>query len=202
MRGLDTVEVPKSLRKRPRDRRGYPIPFIVFLDTQKRPHFTINDQQKHDHVTRKGLCSLCGEKLKEAKGEPGVWFIGGPVCFLSPMGAFLDPGMHEDCARYAVQVCPYIAAPRYATRIDERTLKPEFTPSDTMIVGDMTEQTDRPTIFALGRCAGYTTVQHGPQTALRAIGDWLTLEFWEHGRKLSEEEAKDKVALDPKRHSG
>lgn len=200
MKGLDTVEVPMALRKRPKDRRGYPIPYVVFRDTAGRPHFTINDQERHAHVTRKALCSLCGGKLKEAKGRPGAWFIGGPICFVSPLGAFLDPAMHEDCARYAVQVCPYIAAPRYATRLDDRTLKPEFIPEGVVVAGDLTQQNDRPTLFALGQCAGYEAVAHGNQTALRKVGEWLHLEFWQHGRQLGGEEAQKLVALDLQRH--
>lgn len=199
MRAFAEVEVPRALRKRPKDRRGYPIPYIVFRDTAGKPHFTINDQSKHAHVVAKGLCSLCGGKLKEPQGAPGVWLVGGPICFLSPMGAFLDPGMHEDCARYALSVCPYLAAPRYATRIDEKTLKPEFVPGGVVIDNSDAVSNDRPTVFMLGSCAGYTTVQVGQQTALRSVGEWLSLEVWEHGKPLDAAEAEPKLRLDLKR---
>ena len=37
-------------------------------------------------------------------------------------GAFADPPGHRACVTYALQVCPYLAAPSYAKRIDGETL--------------------------------------------------------------------------------
>lgn len=59
-----SVEIPRALRKRPRDRRGYPIPWIVLIDANKRPHFTINNGARTIAAGRKKLCGLCGEKLR------------------------------------------------------------------------------------------------------------------------------------------
>jgi len=181
-----SVEVPKALRKRPKDRRGYPIPFIVFRDANKRPHFTINDQRRVVHVIRKKLCGLCGEKLKD-----GAWFVGGSDCFTSPLGAFIDPPMHEDCAKYALQVCPFLAAPSYSKRIDDRTITPGAVPLGTAIVAtdDGQMPARQPPLFGLGQCAAYEAVPTGPgQFILRPVAiagqSWMQLEFWKDGERV------------------
>ena len=46
-----------------------------------------------------------------------------------PDGAYIDPPLHYECMRYAMQVCPYLAAPRYAGRVDDRTLKDDDRPT-------------------------------------------------------------------------
>lgn len=110
---LPAIEIPKPLRSLERDRRGYPIPFIVMRDRTGRPHFQVNDARQVLRAIRGHLCALCGRRMRE-----GFWFVGGPRCFMHPRGAFVDPPAHEDCARYAMQVCPYLAAPSYARRLD------------------------------------------------------------------------------------
>jgi len=195
------IEVPKRLRKRPKDPRGYPIPYVALVDKGKRAHFTISDQMRVLEVATKGLCGLCGDKLKD-EGK-GAWFIGGPICFTHPQGAFLDPAMHEDCARYAVQVCPYLAAPRYAKRIDDKTLTPGALDADMVIAGHPMVADDRPAVFVLGSCAGYAVTQTGPQTIVlrNPEQDWQVLEMWLHGRQvLDPDEMKRLFDLDNQRH--
>jgi hypothetical protein len=50
----------------------------------------------------KKLCMICGKKLDNKK-----WFIGGT--YSSQNRLFSDPAMHEECARYAIRVCPFLA---------------------------------------------------------------------------------------------
>lgn len=173
-------EVPRRLRTRPRDARGYPVPWIVMVDRAGRAHFPVNDAGRvHDCITRK-LCGLCGKRL-----DAGCWFVGGPRCFTDPMGAFADPAMHEDCARYALRVCPYLAAPSYAKRIDGRTIDAKALPPDMLIVQDDDMADARPTQFMLGHTPGFSTVAAGPgQFYMRAQG-WLQLETWQCGKQLA-----------------
>lgn len=188
------IEIPKALRSRPKDRRGYPIPFIALIDTGKRPHFTINDQEKVRFVATKRRCGLCGGKLTD-----GAWFIGGPRCFLNFNGAFLDPAMHEECARYAIQVCPYLGAPSYGKRIDDRTLSADATPAGMAIVGNAEKMPDdRPPVFGLGRCDAYSIHPTGPQTFImnNPGQQWEPLEFWQHGKRVDGDELKSLLAAD------
>ena len=40
------IAVPERMKHLDRDHRGYPIPYIVFRDSDNKPHFTINDDTK------------------------------------------------------------------------------------------------------------------------------------------------------------
>lgn len=189
------VEIPKALRKRPKDRRGYPIPWIVLIDRNGRPHFTINDGGRTLASRRKKLCGLCGGKLRK-----DIAFVGGTRCFLSPMGAFSDPPMHHDCAAYAMAVCPYLAAPSYGRRIDDKTLTPGATPGGVLIKNDDSVREDRPAAFMLGRAAGFEMMIRPDGAPLfRCKGGWLDLTVWRDGRALAGAEAEEAMALDAAR---
>lgn len=189
---LATLEIPRGLRKRPRDRRGYPIPWIVLIDQAKRPHFTINDGARTIACGRKKLCGLCGEKLR---GD--IAFVGGSRCFLSIMGAFSDPPMHHACAAYAIAVCPYLAAPSYGRRIDDRTLTAAHTPAGVLIRNDDDVRPDRPEAFILGRAKAFTMIFRPDGAPLfRALDEWLDLEVWRNGERLEGQAMADALAAD------
>jgi hypothetical protein len=59
----------------------------------------------HCHELR--LCSICGEKLAPAERT----FITGPSCVFGSDYGCDDPPMHEECAHYALRVCPHLIAP-------------------------------------------------------------------------------------------
>lgn len=183
MRPVQSIEIPRALRKRPKDRRGYPIPFIVLIDTAKRPHFTINNASRVIDAGRKKLCGLCGSKLRG-----NIAFVGGPICFDSPMGAFSDPPMHAECARYAIRVCPYLAAPSYGRRIDDRTIKPGATPGGVMIGKDEMVAEDRPVAFVLGMTARFEMfIRPDGAPLFRTLSPWEGREVWQHGQRLEGE---------------
>jgi hypothetical protein len=174
------IPIPKMLRVRPVDRRGYPIPFIVVIDGEGRPQFTINNQKAvHECITRR-LCGLCGRRLTRNE----VWFIGGPRCFTDPNGAFVDPPSHEECARYAIRVCPYLAAPSYGRRIDDKLLgsMPAGFPT---LVKDMRMPDDRPDAFGLGMAHRYTIIPELGMPLFR-VKNWVVFERWRHGQRVTE----------------
>jgi hypothetical protein len=175
------IEIPKRLRTRPRDRRGYPVPFSVYIDRTGRPQFTITDPVKLRACIGKRLCGLCGGRI-----DAGYWFVGGERCFTHELGAFIDPPMHEECARYAIRVCPFLAAPSYAKRIDDRLMPAPI--GGEVLVKDNTMADERPAVFGLGMTTGYTLVRPSPlQTYFRADG-WAVQERWRHGEQLTEGE--------------
>jgi hypothetical protein len=105
------VPIPARLAKRPRDQRGYPIPYIVLVDGQG-VHFEVTDPRPWLKCVRFYRCGLCGELL-----GPSWCFIGGPRSLANRL--FTDPAMHEECARYALAVCPYLALRRgYTANVD------------------------------------------------------------------------------------
>lgn len=187
------VSVPKALRTRPKDKRGYPIPFVVFIDANKRPHFTVSSHERVAVAAKKRLCGLCGGKLKD-----GAWFIGGSRCFEDPRGAFIDPAMHEECARYAVQVCPYLGAPSYGRRIDDRTVSAGNLPEDTVITTNAAPMPeDRPVLFGLGRCNGFIRIpQPNGAEIFSPREGWTQIEWWQHGKRLDGAELEEALAKD------
>jgi hypothetical protein len=176
------VPVPARMAKLPRDRRGYPIPWVVLRDKEGRAHFTVNDELKRRLALKKELCPICGRKLLR-----GRWFVGGGMSATHPQGAYLDPPMHDECAHYALLVCPYLAAPSYAKRIDDKTLK-RAPPSDGVLITlDPTMLPSRPTVFvavmAIGsRITGMHPDGSGPFVAPRR--PYRKIEYWRHGQNV------------------
>ena len=98
--------MPERLSRRPKDGRGFPTPFISAQINGKHD-FRVIDHAKWEEVVSGRLCQLCGEPISGP-----LYFIGGPACAKNHI--FFDPHMHRECAEYAIQVCPYLALPRFA----------------------------------------------------------------------------------------
>jgi len=62
------------------------------------------DPERVIRSLRDRLCGICGRSL-------GYWiaFVGGGLCLTNRL--YLCP-LHEDCARYAMRVCPFLASPQ------------------------------------------------------------------------------------------
>jgi hypothetical protein len=114
------VPIPAGLAARPKSAQGYPIPYVAFVAPDGTPDFRVLDVPKQVECIKTRKCGLCGRPL-------GFWaaFLGGLLVELNRIST--DPGMCEDCAIYAAQVCPYLA--RDNARYSQRAL-PESTVSD------------------------------------------------------------------------
>jgi hypothetical protein len=182
------VPIPFDLQENDRDRRGLPIPFVVYRDTTGVPHFTINDVSAVDEVLSKRLCGLCGKPLKLGQ----IWLIGGPGSSFLEDGMYIDPFMHEECGRYAAQVCPFIAAPNYSKRIEAKTLKLEAV-HDMARVHDNQIAPPRPLFFALTRTSGFTLIDPQDGSGQKYIlpdRPWKEVEFWQDGKRIAQWEAE------------
>jgi hypothetical protein len=167
------IEVPNRMQHLERDHRGYPIPFVVLRDNEGTPHFTINDEHKVMRCRKNDLCPICGRELLR-----GRWFLGGPMSALHPRGAYIDPPLHHECMRFAVQTCPYLINAKYTKRIDDKKLDRSKIP-DTMILVDPTLDPTRPKIFIAAMAVGQTYTEDGyvvPKHPYRG------LEFWRDGK--------------------
>lgn len=183
-----TIEIPRALRTRPRDPRGYPVPYVVLVDDRGRAHFTVNDIRKLGKAIRSKLCAMCGRRMERSGG---YWFIGGAGSALLPMGRFIDGPSHEDCARYAMRVCPYLAAPRYAKRIDDRTIDPAALPG-TLIAFDPSMDARRPPVFVLAATDEYETEWgDGQMPYFNPRRPWVRLEYWRCGQRIEEAEGNE-----------
>lgn len=79
------------------------VPYVV--DERLSP---IDFKQMHPGHVRKcaeqRLCGICGKRI-----------VGSPIAFVGPdddRRCFADPWMHLDCARLAMQQCPFLGARR------------------------------------------------------------------------------------------
>ena len=80
---------------------GLPVPFIqaVFNGV---PDFRAIDPDKVVRCVNEKLCAVCGRRLGEY-----CFFIGGPLSKENHF--FSDPAMHEKCANFAAQTCPFVS---------------------------------------------------------------------------------------------
>ena len=186
------IAIPPDLQDNDRDRRGLPIPFVVYRDTNGVPHFSINNVVAVDSVLDDRLCGLCGKPLKPRE----IWLIGGPGSTFMADGMYIDPWMHEDCGRYAVQVCPFLAARSYAKRVEGRTLKAEETHEDFEL-HDNRIAPPRPSFFVLAKTTDFSLLDSNDGSGHRYIlpqRPWSHLEFWQLTQPITRDEAW-KIAL-------
>jgi hypothetical protein len=179
--------MPDRVARLDRDKRGYPIPWNVLRNDNGFPFFTVNDDRRGWLALRGELCPICGERLGRFR-----YYVGGPLSAFHPNGWFLDLPGHYDCIRFALQTCPYIAAPKYLGRVD--VVHAEQLPPEARVLLDDTQIPERPEVFvALAGSRVEIGEPRGPGGALipytRPRPPYLGIEYWRHGRRLSEIEA-------------
>jgi hypothetical protein len=181
------VPIPKQMQHLPIDERGYPIFYVAFMDHEGKPQFVINDQFKRDQCLKKDLCEICGKRLFR-----GRWFVGGPMSAFHPDGVYNDAPMHLECKDYAMKVCPWLAAPRYSRSMAEDKAKHV---KDVVLV-DETMLPGRPAVFVAVMAVGQTLTKPNRMTGtpyIRPKKPFRFIEYWQHGKKLSDEEGRASV---------
>lgn len=156
------IRPPARLAQRPRDPRGFIIPYSVD-DESGQPDFRVTNVNRVRELLNTRGCWLCGL-------APDYWmcFIGGPLSIRNRL--FTDGWMHEACAVYALRVCPFLANPngRFTTPDDDPRLYQGMAPN-------------RPSEFGCGYTRSYSTAldQNGGlllhAAAFRKVrwhGDW------------------------------
>ena len=106
---------------------------------------------------------------------------------------FTSPHAHEECARYAIQVCPFLAVPTYSRLIEARTLKPE-TLHETALVHHDQITPSRPCFFVLARTSSIRLVEAGDGSGKKYIlprRPWKQVEFWKDGKTIGLSEARN-----------
>jgi hypothetical protein len=178
--------IPDRMLHLERDPRGYPIPWGVYRDEDGRAHFTINDEARRLKALARDLCPICGSKLFR-----GRWFVGGPMSALHEAGAYIDAPMHRECMTYALQVCPYLAAPSYGKRIDDKTL----TTPPPILLEDRTMMPHRPPVFVAVMATGQKlTGGLSPHVVPRR--PYSQIEYWCEGMRLTTGEGERLVEQD------
>ena len=173
------TNMPERIAKLPRDPRGYPIPYNVARGVDGTPLFTVNDSRTHMQCLCQGLCPICGETLGKWK-----WFVGGPRSAFEEHGWYIDLPGHAECEKFALQTCPYLAAPRYLGRID---IVPEKLPGAAILI-DETQIPGRPDFF-VAVAGDRVEISAPPEPGLhlpyvRPVRPFLEYEFWQHGQQI------------------
>jgi hypothetical protein len=114
-----TVPLPMRMARLPRDYRGYPIFYTVQPDQPPqdgdRIDFRVLNQAHHVTCALERRCAICNTRLGSQ-----LFFVGGPMCVQNRV--FGDGPVHEECARYAMRVCPYLSIASKAYRMSETNL--------------------------------------------------------------------------------
>lgn len=95
------IAMPERIARRPRY-GTVPTLFTTFIKPDGTPDFRVSDPGRCYEAYQKRLCGICGEPMKGAV----VWF--GRKELICDVRLFGEPGMHEDCCRYALAVCPFL----------------------------------------------------------------------------------------------
>jgi len=166
---LLSTPIPPRLAARPRDRRGFPIPYGTLCADDGTPDFRVTDIERWIDAVNRRLCGLCGCTLGRR-----LAFVGGTRSHESR--TFTDLPMHRECAEYALRVCPYLAMPNM-THAQKVTAQAEFLLASAFVTSE------RPERFALGITTGFDVLQHGVEYLLRAQ-PWLESVWWKDGAPL------------------
>lgn len=174
------IEIPERMKHLDRDRRGYPVPVIVKRDVKGLPIFAVNDAFRQVRCIEKKLCPICGSRLAKE-----LWFTGGPDSAFHRHGSYIDSAMHYECMEFALQVCPYLAAPNYRGNAVAAMSQLEKR------LGEMlTEHSEvnavRPPLFVSVMAYGQRVVRHsgiGPYW-IKPLRPYHAVEFWRHGERL------------------
>lgn len=167
---MSPVEVPSHIARLPKDARGWPITYTSLKLPDGRYDFTTSDPLKWNEVCFNRACALCGIVLPRH-----IWFIGGPKSMRFRF--FFDLPMHEDCARYALAVCPYLALPKYLGA--KKRITPDWARIDLASSDKV-----KPERFGLAKTTHYQPVIFQGDKLVKAR-EWVApIEWWKDGERL------------------
>lgn len=157
------VVMPKRMRGLPTDPRGYAIPKFVEMVNGKYD-FRVMDPHHLIACVNKGLCWVCGQPLGRY-----MTFVVGPMCIVNRTSA--EPPSHQECGRYSVQVCPFLAIPEM--RRIEHNMPAGHTQAGIGIKRN-------PGVICLWTVRSYRTMRHNG--ILFEMGEPTNVEWWTRGR--------------------
>lgn len=168
--------VPESIRRLPKDKRGYPVPrFVAWLDGE--PDFRMIAPGWLPQCVEKNLCWICGCKLGARK-----WFVIGPMCAINRVTS--EPPSHRQCSEFAARNCPFLAHP--LAKRNERNM-----PEHKFIPGVHLDR--NPGVSCVWETRTYTPFRPAGGGLLFQVGDADTATFYREGRLATKMEVLDSV---------
>lgn len=176
----DKAPIPVNMQHRPRQ-RGMAVPWGATIDPRGVAHFALNNADRTVQSIVQDRCFLCGKPHYWKR-----WFIGGCQAAFHPNGAYMDPPTHRDCMRYAVQTCPYIAAPSYAREVAQAKAKAAGIGDHVIVLENA--QPGRPPgdLFVAVEAIAQDVVGPG---YVKPRMPYRSLEFWRYGKNIPALEA-------------
>jgi hypothetical protein len=163
---LSAIHTPPRIAALPKDERGYPIFYTALVGPDGKANYRAQDTVKCNLALHEGLCGMCGQKLGKLMA-----FVGGPISIKNRL--FADLPMHESCAVYALQACPFIAAPKFSY---------QHAVDADMGVNPLVSDA-RPERFGLGITNKMKLVTIQGQTVIKA-GRFSRIQFWVSGKPV------------------
>lgn len=182
-----SIEIPDRMKSLPRDRRGYPIPFVVHVDKEGQPYFQLDAASKVNHCMLERRCTMCGQELL---GD--CWLVGPYTRAYRPPGIFHDGAVHKECGTYALQVCPFLAAPSYSKMLTPEKIQNDLAEKlgGTFVGVNLPRNSTRQaTFFVLVKVSRYFLQEVPGKFNLMPERPFLEEEFWKNGEKITREEA-------------
>lgn len=100
---MTLVVIPARMAGLPRDKHGYPIFWTAYVDAHGVPDFRVLEMPRVFRALKYRRCGMCGEPISGRT----FCLIGARDNVAELRGT--DPPMHEDCARFALAVCPFLS---------------------------------------------------------------------------------------------
>ena len=162
--------IPAAMARRPRDRRGFPIPWFVQQDPLDfRVIRALGTGQAH----KQRICWLCGEPRYEKR----LAFVVGPMCTVNRVSS--EPPCHPACARFAAIACPFLANPRMRRNDKDLPEDSEAPP------GIFLER--NPGVAAIWITRSYEPFRVADGTLLQ-MGEPIAVEWFREGRQATRAE--------------
>jgi len=164
------IPIPSRMRSLKISARGFPVPyFVAWIGGQ--PEFRGYDGERFGICLRHKRCWLCGEPLGKY-----LTFVLGPMCAVTRSTS--EPPCHRDCARYAVEACPFLTQPRM--RRNEKDM-----PAHGGVAGEMITRNPGCALLWVTDSYKLFRVGGGGTGVLLRVGEPLEIEFWAEGRKAT-----------------
>jgi len=94
---------------------------------------------------------------------------------------FVDLPMHEDCAKFALGVCPFLALPRYRYSMAQVQI------DDRVINVNEHVSTQRPDRFGLACTVQFRTgIIEGTTSFVLLAAPFSTVEWWQQGKRIEQ----------------
>ena len=166
----------ERLKDRPRFGR-YPVPWFVTLKNDKGdPEFRIIDPARQIQAIREKLCWVCGSPLRPKHFA----FVIGPMCSVNRVSS--DFCMHEECAEYAVLICPFL--------LDEERTRREH----NLEVADDPGMIERnPGVSAIWVAKDFEVIRGMANKILFKLGNPRKVTWWKAGREATLREVEASV---------